>query len=575
MKAPAIYVWTHDSVALGEDGPTHQPIEQLTALRAIPGLDVVRPADANEVAYAWLEMLKHKDRPAGIALSRQNLPVFERGEGEASGETFASAKNVGKGAYILAEAPNGTPDVILIATGSEVQIAVEAREQLKGEGINARVVSAPSLEWFFEQSENYRDQVLPKDVTARVSVEAGIAMSCATSSATRAAASRSSTSVPRPTTRRSSRSSASRRSTSWPPRRNRSRLPDPPGPGPVTRIRPFCREARLGPATTPPGPQTTARRPMKEEDTHMAETTPTAALSEVGVSIWLDDLSRELLETGKLEQLIAEKNVVGVTTNPTIFASALAKGERYDAQVKELAAAGTDVTSAIFEITTQDVANASDVFKPIYDETKGFDGRVSIEVEPGLAHETQKTIEQAKFLFDKVGRENVLIKIPATLEGLEAITEVIAAGISVNVTLIFSLERYRAVIDAYLGGLEKAKAAGHDLSKIHSVASFFVSRVDSEIDKRLDAVGTDEAKALKSKAGIANAQLAYQVWTEAFATERALGLLEAGANTQRPLWPRRCQGPVAARHALRDRARRPEHRQHHAGQDARRDVRPR
>ncbi|QKS14441.1 transketolase [Curtobacterium sp. Csp1] len=177
MGAPAIYVWTHDSIALGEDGPTHQPIEQLTALRAIPGLDVVRPADANEVSYAWLEMLKHKDRPAGIALSRQNLPVFERGEGEASGDTFASAKNVGKGAYVLAEAPNGTPDVILIATGSEVQIAVDAREQLKGEGINARVVSAPSLEWFFEQSENYREQVLPKAVTARVSVEAGIAMS--------------------------------------------------------------------------------------------------------------------------------------------------------------------------------------------------------------------------------------------------------------------------------------------------------------------------------------------------------------------------------------------------------------
>ncbi|NQW89304.1 transketolase [Curtobacterium sp. VKM Ac-2861] len=177
MGAPAIYVWTHDSVALGEDGPTHQPIEQVSSLRAIPGLDVVRPADANEVAYAWLEMLKHTDRPAGIALSRQNLPVFERGEGDASGEVFASAKNVAKGAYILAEAPNGTPDVILIATGSEVQIAVEAREQLKGEGINARVVSAPSIEWFRAQSENYQDQVLPKDVTARVSVEAGIAMS--------------------------------------------------------------------------------------------------------------------------------------------------------------------------------------------------------------------------------------------------------------------------------------------------------------------------------------------------------------------------------------------------------------
>ena len=177
MKAPAIYVWTHDSIALGEDGPTHQPIEQLTALRAIPGLDVVRPADANEVSYAWLEMLKHRDRPAGIALSRQNLPVFERGEGDASGETLASAKNVAKGAYVLAEAPNGTPDVILIGTGSEVQIALDAREQLKGEGINARVVSAPSLEWFFEQSESYREQVLPKAVTARVSVEAGIGMS--------------------------------------------------------------------------------------------------------------------------------------------------------------------------------------------------------------------------------------------------------------------------------------------------------------------------------------------------------------------------------------------------------------
>jgi transaldolase len=268
----------------------------------------------------------------------------------------------------------------------------------------------------------------------------------------------------------------------------------------------------------------------------MAESTPTAELSAAGVSIWLDDLSRELLETGRLDGLIKDRNVVGVTTNPTIFASALAKGERYDDQVKELAAAGTPVTDAIFEITTQDVANASDKFKAIYDATNGFDGRVSIEVEPGFAHDTQKTIDQAQFLFDKVGRENVLIKIPATLEGLEAITETIAKGISVNVTLIFSLERYRAVIDAYLGGLEKAKAAGHDLSKIHSVASFFVSRVDTEIDKRLDAIGSDEAKALKSKAGVANAQLAYQVFQQTFASERATALLEAGANPQRPLW---------------------------------------
>nr|BFF14045.1 hypothetical protein GCM10025699_53480 [Microbacterium flavescens] len=176
MKSPVTYVWTHDSVALGEDGPTHQPVEQLAALRAIPDFDVVRPADANETAWAWKTILDRHSGPAGLALSRQNLPVFERGEGDASGEVFASAKNVAKGAYVLAEAPGGTPDVILIATGSEVQIAVEAREVLRGEGINARVVSAPSLEWFDEQTAEYRESVLPAAVKARVSIEAGVAM---------------------------------------------------------------------------------------------------------------------------------------------------------------------------------------------------------------------------------------------------------------------------------------------------------------------------------------------------------------------------------------------------------------
>jgi len=176
MKIPSIFVWTHDSVALGEDGPTHQPIEQLAALRAIPQLDVVRPGDANEVAYAWLELLKRRGGPAGIALTRQNIPVFERGDGDASGETLASAKNVAKGAYVLAEAPNGAPDVILIATGSELQLAVNAREALKSQGVNARVVSAPSLEWFEEQTAAYRESVLPASIKARVSVEAGIAL---------------------------------------------------------------------------------------------------------------------------------------------------------------------------------------------------------------------------------------------------------------------------------------------------------------------------------------------------------------------------------------------------------------
>ncbi|MCY7325899.1 MAG: transaldolase [Microbacteriaceae bacterium] len=269
----------------------------------------------------------------------------------------------------------------------------------------------------------------------------------------------------------------------------------------------------------------------------MTETlSPTAVLSAAGVSIWLDDLSRERIYSGGLQRLIAEKNVVGITTNPTIFASALAKGEAYDAQIAELAASGTSVTDAVFEITTADVADACDILRPVYDSTAGFDGRVSIEVEPDLAHDAAGTFEEAKRLWAKVDRPNVMIKIPATVAGLEAIANTIGEGISVNVTLIFSLERYRDVINAYLTGLEKAKVAGHDLSSIHSVASFFVSRVDTEIDKRLGAIGTDEATALKSKAGVANARLAYQVFEQSFTTERAAGLLAAGANKQRPLW---------------------------------------
>lgn len=264
--------------------------------------------------------------------------------------------------------------------------------------------------------------------------------------------------------------------------------------------------------------------------------TPTAQLSALGVSIWLDDLSRDRISSGGLATLIAERNVVGVTTNPTIFASALATGTTYDAQIRELAGSGADVSRAVFEITTDDVSAASDIFAGVFAASGGQDGRVSIEVEPGLAHDAAGTIAQARELWAKVDRPNAMIKIPATLEGLEAITETIAAGISVNVTLIFSLDRHRAVIDAYLAGLEKAHAAGIDLSTIHSVASFFVSRVDTEIDRRLMEIGTPQALALKSKAGIANARLAYEVFEQAFATERAAALLDAGANVQRPLW---------------------------------------
>ncbi|MDQ0708589.1 transaldolase [Arthrobacter woluwensis] len=264
--------------------------------------------------------------------------------------------------------------------------------------------------------------------------------------------------------------------------------------------------------------------------------TPTAELSNAGVSIWLDDLSRKRLNTGNLQELIAEKNVVGVTTNPSIFQAAITGGQDYAAQIKELAAAGADAEKAVFEITTSDVADACDVFAEVAKASDGVDGRVSIEVDPRKAWDTEGTIAEAKELHAKVGKDNVHIKIPATQEGLEAITATIAEGISVNVTLIFSLERYRAVINAYLNGLEQAKAKGLDLSKIHSVASFFVSRVDTEIDKRLNTLGTDEAAALKGKAGVANARLAYQVFEELFSTERWNVLAAAGARPQRPLW---------------------------------------
>jgi len=255
------------------------------------------------------------------------------------------------------------------------------------------------------------------------------------------------------------------------------------------------------------------------------------ALTDAGVSIWLDDLSRDRIETGNLADLVRDSGVVGVTTNPTIFASALADGDRYTPQIAELKAAGADLATTVFELTTTDVQNACDVLRPVYDATGQVDGRVSIEVEPGLARDTDATVEMARRLWERVDRTNLLIKIPATQEGLPAIAAVTAAGISVNVTLIFSLQRYRGVMDAYLYGLEQAVADGHDLSQIHSVASFFVSRVDSEVDKRLPADSD-----LRGRAGIANARLAYEAYQEVFGAERFANLRARGANVQRPLW---------------------------------------
>ena len=255
------------------------------------------------------------------------------------------------------------------------------------------------------------------------------------------------------------------------------------------------------------------------------------ALSDAGVSIWLDDLSRSRISSGNLAELIAEDSVTGVTTNPTIFAAALTNGADYAPQLIELGDVSTG--EAIKQLCAADVRNACDLFADTYQSSGGFDGRVSIEVEPRLANDTDGTIAQAAELYHLVDRANVLIKIPATRAGLPAIEATIAAGISVNVTLIFSEQRYAEVMDAYLNGLAKAAAAGKDLSTIHSVASFFISRVDSEIDSRLAVLDRSD---LKGKAGVANAIVAFGAYQQVFGGERFTALATQGANVQRPLW---------------------------------------
>lgn len=257
-------------------------------------------------------------------------------------------------------------------------------------------------------------------------------------------------------------------------------------------------------------------------------------LTDLGVSVWLDDLSRSRIESGNLQSLIDDRSVRGVTTNPTIFAQALANADVYAEAVADCKSKGLDAEQSIFEITSEDVRSACDIFKPVFEQTKGVDGRVSIEVSPLLANDTEGTIAQAKQLWKKVDRENLLVKIPATKEGLPAITEVLAAGISVNVTLIFSLDRYAEVIEAFMQGIRKANENGHDVSKIHSVASFFVSRVDASVDKLLDEHSPEAAK-LKGKAAIANARLAYSLFLDEFVSAKWKPMADMGANAQRPL----------------------------------------
>ena len=263
---------------------------------------------------------------------------------------------------------------------------------------------------------------------------------------------------------------------------------------------------------------------------------PLQDLTAAGVSIWLDDLGRQLLTTGALRRLVEDRHVVGITSNPTIFANAIGGGGDYADQIRELGQRRTPTAEVLRLLTVADIRGACDVLRPVYDATDSVDGRVSIEVDPRLAHDTDQAIAEAGELWRLVDRPNLFVKIPATQAGLPAIAQCLAEGISINATLIFSLQRYAAVIEAFLDGMERARAAGRDLSTLTSVASFFVSRVDAGIDKRLDQIGTPKAVALKGKAAIANARLAYEHYERAFAGDRWAALLAAGAHPQRPLW---------------------------------------
>ena len=342
MGLPVTYVWTHDSIGLGEDGPTHQPIEHLAALRAIPGLDVVRPADANETAAAWRTILEHTDRPAGLCLTRQNVPVFPRGT-----DGFSDTSNVHRGGYVLLDT-DGVPDVVLVGTGSEVQLAVEAREDA-GRGRRRRPRGVHAVPRVVRR---------PGDVVPRDRHPADREGPCLRRGRRRAGLARGRR-RPRPdrlgrALRRLGRLRSASSPSSASPRR---RLPTPP-------------------ATASPPPSLTRLHPPGGTMTDRLQT-----LSDAGVSIWLDDLSRERVETGNLAELIKDKHVVGVTTNPTIFAGAIANGERYDEQVRKLVAEGADVNRVIFELTTEDVRNGCEIMTPVFESTKA-DGRVSIEVEP-------------------------------------------------------------------------------------------------------------------------------------------------------------------------------------------------
>ncbi len=511
-ELPCIYLFTHDSVGVGEDGPTHQPIEHLASLRAMPNLDVIRPCDANEVAVAWRHVMRLTDRPALMALTRQTVPTLDRSR-------YASADGLLQGGYVLSDC-DGTPDVILIGTGSEVQHCLEATERLAGDGIDARVVSMPCWELFEQQSQEYRDSVLPPLVKARVSIEAGSTMgwSCYVGDAGVAIGiDRYGLSAPADEVMKELGITAD---------------------AVVAAARHVVARLKGSIAEDGSGERLDDGTDKSSEASLNTNKTRIHQISESGQAIWCDSISRAMIESGELARLI-DVGVVGVTSNPTIFQKAISQGADYDDLIASQVAGGKSVEEIYESIAIGDVGDAADILRPVYDRTGGRDGFVSLEVNPHLAHDTDGTVGEARRLFERLARPNVFIKVPATPAGIPAIETLIAEGINVNVTLIFALAMYDQVMEAYLRGVEQLLQKGGDASRVASVASFFVSRVDSLVDKKLEKSIADGNKGLErllGKAAVGNAKLAYQRYKSVFGTANFARLSARGAVVQRPLW---------------------------------------
>ena len=484
----SIYVFTHDSVFLGEDGPTHQPIEQLAMLRAMPNCYVVRPADSLETLEAWK-----------LAVAAKGAAVGARAHAPEAAVPGARDAAVAKGAYVLADAPGGNPDLILIATGSEVSLAVDAKKMLDGKGVRTRVVSMPCWELFEAAPQSYRDEVLPPAVTARMSIEAAATFGWAKYVGDRGFAfgiDHFGTSAPAPTS------------------------PRPIGFTPEnvaqTRARPVCPRHPLGENNEEHDPATARRRAER-----MARQPPTqhVCLRRAASASSITDCA-------------------GMTSNPTIFEKAIGAGNDYDEQLAKLIGSEKSADALFWDLAIQDIQSACDAFRPVYDSSGGNDGFVSLEVSPLLAHDTAGTIAMAEELWGRVDRPNVMIKIPGTKEGLPAIEESIYRGFNINVTLIFSVEMYEKAARAYIKGLQRRAGDGKPIDKIRSVNSVFVSRIDTVVDKMLQNASprATSSSTCLGKAGIANLKLTYQKFKELFDGDDFAPLKAAGAAVQRPLW---------------------------------------